>query len=559
MPLLVCCPGCSASWTVAETAGGTTLRCPECQHEFDLATQPAASDTSVSLADKSSLATRAPREGEDLAGPANLPLSALSAADLPELPGFEILGLLGAGGMGQVFKARHLRLDRLVALKMIRPDLLHEPSAIARFHREAQAAARLAHPHIVTVYDAPEHEGRHWLVMEYVEGADLARLLKREGPLPVPQACTYIQQAALGLEHARGRGLVHRDMKPSNLLVTADCATVKILDLGLARVAEAANGQSAISEITHSGVVLGTPAYLAPEQALDPRSADTRSDIYSLGCTIYHLLTGCVPFPGDSLTAVVLKHQSSPAPPLREKRRDIPAALEDVVLKMMAKSPEDRYQTPGEAAAALAPFSRDVPPAAGANPAQRRTRRTMIVASVAGAAGLLAVWAIMHSGAERSRQRVPDDGKPQAPAAADAAGLLFSTKVAPNGEAIDPGTSFPANITDFYAVFRPDATPPGLVVTAENPNPDAYYAYLRGVENNSLTRFGWRWIREGETVNEYETDVTPGTTVWLQRFDYNGQGIFGGDLKPGAYRIVILLGGNPAMSAEASIDATRPN
>jgi tetratricopeptide (TPR) repeat protein len=384
--------------SVSESESGVTLVCPKCQQQFPLSaaehSAPASETTGGDLETFSAGELKMLRGDAALAPPPALPAV--------ELPGYEILGPLGKGGMGQVYKARHLRLDRLVALKMIRPELLHEPSAVARFHREAQAAARLSHPHIVGVYDATEHAGRHWLVMEYVEGDDLASVLRREGSLPVAQACSYVQQAALGLEHARQRGLVHRDIKPGNLLVTADRTNLKILDLGLARVVQDWDSRQAASEFTQSGVILGTPAYLAPEQALDSRSADTRSDVYSLGCTLYHLLTGRVPFPGESLTAIVVKHQTKEPDSLASLRRDLPAGLEAVVRKMMAKRPEDRFQTPGEVAAALAPFASSgehattlpVSPARRPVPPSRRLRGALIGAAVVGLAVVAATLVV---------------------------------------------------------------------------------------------------------------------------------------------------------------------
>jgi len=201
--------------------------------------------------------------------------------DVPAIPGYEILERLGKGAMGWVFKARHCHLNRLAALKVINPDVLHHPQTIPRFHQEARAAAQLSHPNIVTIYDAGEAAGTHYLAMEYVEGTDLSRLLKQNGPLPVAQACDFIRQVAHGLQHAVEHGLVHRDIKPSNLFVTADGQRVKILDFGLARLRPAPEDQPH-RELTGPGMLLGTPDYLAPEQAIDSRLADCRADIYSI-------------------------------------------------------------------------------------------------------------------------------------------------------------------------------------------------------------------------------------------------------------------------------------
>ena len=223
---------------------------------------------------------------------------------------YEILDLLGEGGMGQVFKARHRRLDRIDALKRIHPNRLEAPDALRRFLREAKAAARLAHPNIVTIYDSGEVDGVHFLAMEYVPGVDLSATVKKQGPLPIGEACEYIRQAALGLQHAHSRGLVHRDVKPHNLLLTADRAQVKILDMGLARLHTAEDEKESASELTRPGVFMGTPDYMAPEQAIDSHTVDIRADVYSLGCTLYYLLAGRPPFPKSSLTQKLL---SAPA------------------------------------------------------------------------------------------------------------------------------------------------------------------------------------------------------------------------------------------------------
>jgi serine/threonine protein kinase len=224
--------------------------------------------------------------------------------NVPAIAGYEILEPLGEGGMGQVYKARHLRLDRIVALKVIHQDRLAQPDAVRRFHREARAAARLAHPHLVTVFDVDEVGGTHFLAMEYIEGTDLGRWVKARGPLPAARACDYVRQAALGLQHIHERGLVHRDIKPANLFLTANETLVKVLDLGLARLDQPGPSDQMSSELTQPGVVMGTPAFLAPEQARDSRRVDIRSDIYSLGCTLYCLLTGRVPFPGTGLAEI---------------------------------------------------------------------------------------------------------------------------------------------------------------------------------------------------------------------------------------------------------------
>ena len=261
---------------------------------------------------------------------------------------YVLLDRLGEGGMGAVYKALQTQLDRIVALKVIRRERINNPGVINRFQREIRAAAQLQHPNVVTVHDAGEDGDTLFLVMEYVEGTDLAKLLKQRGPLPIAEACDCARQAALGLEHIRQRGLVHRDIKPANLLRAAEHGLIKIADLGLARL----RGDE--GALTADGSVLGTPDFLAPEQALDARSVDIRADLYSLGGTLYCLLSGQPPYPGGSAMEKLMRHQRETPVPLRSLRADVPAAVEALVSRLMARNPADRFQTPGEAATALA-------------------------------------------------------------------------------------------------------------------------------------------------------------------------------------------------------------
>jgi hypothetical protein len=270
---------------------------------------------------------------------------------------YVLLERLGAGGMGQVFKARHRKLGRIAALKVLRPERLANPDADRRFRREIQVAAQLDHRHIVHVLDADCVGGIHFLAMEYFEGStDLSRLVKQHGPLPVATACEYIRQAALGLQHACQRGLVHRDVKPSNLLLTADGQTVKVLDLGLARLIPQPGDRQGSSStlVTGQGAVVGTPDFIAPEQILDAHAADVRADLYSLGCTLYYLLTGQVPFPGETAGGKIGHHLLWEPPAVERLRPDVPPWLAALLRRLMAKSPDDRYQSPAELVAALA-------------------------------------------------------------------------------------------------------------------------------------------------------------------------------------------------------------
>ena len=285
------------------------------------------------------------------------------------LGNYVILDKLGEGGMGQVYKARHRRMDRIVALKVLPSEAMKQTDAVERFQQEVKAAAKLTHPNIVTAYDADEAGGVHFLVMEYVEGRDLSSPGDENNRLPVGTAVDYVLQAARGLEYAHAKGIIHRDIKPSNLLLAND-GTVKVLDMGLARFNETADADddvTAAQGLTRSGQVMGTLDYMSPEQAQSTKSADERSDIYSLGCTLFFLLASKPAYEGDTLVAKILAHRDEPIPYLREVRSDVPKLLDETFRKMVAKSPTLRHQSMSRVIAALEKFSTG-PAAATAKP-----------------------------------------------------------------------------------------------------------------------------------------------------------------------------------------------
>ena len=309
---------------------------------------------------------------------------------------YRLVEPLGEGGMGMVVKGWHPRLDRYAAIKVIRPQVLAtKPEIITRFHREAKAIAQLHHPNLVMLYDADEVNGTHYIAMEFVDGPTLEKMVRQNGPMAIKQSCDYMRQAALGLQHAAECGLVHRDIKPSNILVTVKSSShskrsstqlkrpalvtvrdrdlalessvigrtdsawgvIKILDMGLARLQESLEEETDPgTPLTRAGALLGTPDFIAPEQARDARTVDIRADLYSLGCTFYYILTGRPPFPGGNDVQKLIKHQTERPVPVEELRPHVPTLVTNIVERLMAKKVEDRFQTPQELAEVLADY-----------------------------------------------------------------------------------------------------------------------------------------------------------------------------------------------------------
>ena len=275
---------------------------------------------------------------------------------LATLPNYEVLGKLGEGGMGAVYSARQLTLDRLVAIKVLPKQLSGDAKYAARLHREARVLAKLNHPHVIGCYDVGEHQGILYVVMEFVAGESLFQTLSKRGSLPLPEALAYLKQAVLGLDHANALGIVHRDIKPENLLLAKVLAagttarlqsgyTLKIADLGLAAYTEE-NSQN--TRLTMEGSAVGSPHYMSPEQTLGEHEIDFRTDMYALGATLYHMLTGKTPYEGTTVGAVLAKKLSESIPDPRAVRPELPPGVALLIQKMTARKKENRYSTYGD-------------------------------------------------------------------------------------------------------------------------------------------------------------------------------------------------------------------
>jgi serine/threonine protein kinase len=341
----------------AETIQDHLTVCTDCR----TVVEKTPSDSLVALLQKAhrtgTLAAPTPPRGSTAVQfPGRVPV--LDIAGLPQElrdhPRYRIVRLLGRGGMGVVYQAEHRVMERTVAVKVINAAMLGDADAVERFQREVKAAAKLEHPNIVRAYDAEQAGELQLLAMEYVEGKSLADVIEVKGPLPVGYACQCIRQAALGLQQAFEHGMVHRDIKPHNLILSSK-GVVKILDFGLAKLV---SERQTHGGLTSKDVVMGTPEYMAPEQARDCRSADVRADIYSLGCTLYCLLTGRPPFTGGTALELVMKQVQDEPRPVHELRPDVPMELSALVGRMLAKDPAQRPQTPKEVAESLVAFTK---------------------------------------------------------------------------------------------------------------------------------------------------------------------------------------------------------
>lgn len=294
---------------------------------------------------------------------------------------YKVLDQLGSGGMGTVYLCEHRYMRRRVAIKILPPEKGHSPIILQRFMREAQAVARLDHPNIVRAHDIGQHGSLFFLVLEYIEGVNLHQLVSEHGRLTISRAVNYVVQASQGLHHAHAQALIHRDIKPANLLLDRN-GFVKLLDLGLARFSDDRNSEDSQG---HPTGVLGTADYIAPEQAIDAEAADARSDIYSLGCTLFYLLTGRVLFEGGTVSQKLIKHQTAQPTPITSLRPEVPRGLVDIIWRMLSKDPTVRPQSCQELMNLLQPWHipvapptpEELPPTQYARPGCDTSGRTM--------------------------------------------------------------------------------------------------------------------------------------------------------------------------------------
>ncbi|HSQ55615.1 MAG TPA: protein kinase, partial [Gemmata sp.] len=272
---------------------------------------------------------------------------------------YKLLERIGVGGMAQVFLCEHVLLRKRFAVKVLPPSKADQPAALGRFFREARAASTIEHANVVRTHDIGQDGSFHFIVMDYVDGSNLLEIVRNFGAMDLGRAVSYIRQIAEGLDHAFRNGIIHRDIKPGNILIDRT-GHARLLDLGLARFYNDHTDQLTIK--FDDKIVLGTADYIAPEQVINSHAVDVRADIYALGATLYHLLAGHPPFPAGTVSQKLLWHRTKEPAPIREVRQEVPEGLAEVLAKMMAKEPRSRYQTPAQVSTALAPFVPEVVP-----------------------------------------------------------------------------------------------------------------------------------------------------------------------------------------------------
>lgn len=350
-------------------------------------------------------------ETEVVDGPGQQPAPGADPANVhPHLPqelgNYELLECIGEGGMGWVYRARHKRLGSLAAVKILKLAISESRDLLSRFHREGRAAAHLRHPSISTAFDAGEQGEWNYIAFEFIEGKNLHQVVGRDGPLPLHVAVAYLRQAAAGLAFAHEQGFVHRDVKPANIMLDRD-GNIKVLDLGLA----CARAHTDWTDVTTADMLMGTVDYMAPEQGLDPRLADAQADIYSLGCTLYFLLTGQRMFSGATYMQRLIAHREQPIPSLRKLRPETPEELERIYAKMVAKKPSDRFASMQEVVAALESLDFS-PPATPRAPQTWRWKGAVISVCVM-ALILAAAWMLRQNGPGLSAPGATKNGNPR--------------------------------------------------------------------------------------------------------------------------------------------------
>lgn len=450
----------------------------EIERRGDRGEQVSASEYRDRFPDLTKVATRSTAADEEPARDAPAEAEPQAGDDVGD---YRLLEKLGAGGMGTVFKAVHRHMGRVVALKALQSRWLSQKDLAKRFEREVRAAARLHHPNVVVAFDAREQDGRRWLVTEYLEGIDLSKLVRRDGPLSVDVALGYVLQAARGLEYAHAQGLIHRDVKPANLFLT-NAGIVKVLDLGLSRFV-ALDDEDWAEPLTSSGAFLGTASFVAPEQARNSRRADGRADVYSLGCTLHYLLVGSPPFRGETTIDVLIAHATEPPPMLPgfDLPPDRAGRLRDIFARMTARRAEERYASMSHVIAAIEGFL-GLPPNANASVENERRRGTSpskgdssAIRTRAWTAAALAIllvacaiaWGIYSQGGNAG-------GRTPVPIVAEGRQALSFDGVESYAEVAD-FAALPDQQATIEAVVRPDRAKNGNVVSWMGPRWMALY------------------------------------------------------------------------------------
>jgi eukaryotic-like serine/threonine-protein kinase len=388
---------------------------------------------------------------------------------------YKLLERIGFGGMGQVFLCEHMYMRRRVAIKVLPPAKAEEPAALGRFYREARAAAALDHPHIVRTHDIDQDGNLHFLVMEYVDGSSMLEIIKKKGPMAIDRACHYIWQSAQGLDHAYRVGVIHRDIKPGNILVDR-FGISKILDMGLARFYN--SDDDMLTKKYDEKSVLGTADYVAPEQTINSHDVDVRADIYSLGATFYFLLAGHPPFPEGTISQKLIAHQTRNPTPIDQLRPDVSVELAGILKKMMAKSIDERYQNPIEVYDALQPFvAAAIPqPPGDEMPVLSPAARDM--SGLSGAGGTMSGSVRQDSAIlradlmQRSSRLLPPPSHPRPPSGFHHPSPSVATasgKPSGSGQHSRPGSS--ANMPPPYFEPPPMISPLGSAAIPPIPNP----------------------------------------------------------------------------------------